>query len=64
MWKTPVVLMFALRILLSDTCVWTGGSPFEFNSSFLLNPTFVNEGFTHSFFISLVLDEVTSTWQK
>lgn len=45
----------------SDTCVWTGGSPFEFNPSFLLNPTFVNESFTHLFFISLVLDKMSST---
>lgn len=30
----------------SDTCVWTGGSPFESNPSFLLSPTFVNQGLT------------------
>lgn len=30
----------------SDTCVWTGGSPFESNPSFLLNPTVVNQGLT------------------
>jgi len=34
----------------SDIYIWTGGCDFESNLSFLLNPTFVNWGFTSLLF--------------